>query len=69
MLRIAGGLYALTFHEPAEKRLPVMIQFMGAAVLKVIHNGLQLFPYPPRLRKRRPVARPASVEEETVSGQ
>ncbi|HPI33664.1 MAG TPA: MFS transporter, partial [candidate division Zixibacteria bacterium] len=54
VLRFGSGLYALTFHEPAEKRLPVMIQFMGYSVLRAVWTGRHLFPKPPRLRPKRP---------------
>ncbi len=43
-LRILAALLFLTFHEPKEKGIPVMVQFMGYAVLKRISLGRQIFP-------------------------
>ncbi len=43
-LRILSALLFLTFHEPREKGIPVMIQFMGYAALKRISLGRQIFP-------------------------
>ncbi|MDD3731257.1 MAG: MFS transporter [candidate division Zixibacteria bacterium] len=40
---IAAGLI-LTFHEVHEKSVPIMVQFMGYAILKKISVGRQLFP-------------------------
>lgn len=41
---LTAGLMA-AFHEPAEMRLPVVIQLMGYAVLKRISIGRQVFPF------------------------
>jgi MFS family permease len=48
-LRLVAGAMLLGFHEPKEKRIPIMIQFMGYAILKRISLGRQLFPRPPEL--------------------
>ena len=48
ILRLAAAFFFLRFHEPKETRLPVMIHFMGYAVLKRVSIGRQLFPWPAR---------------------
>ena len=45
VLRLATAFIVLQFHEPREKRLPIMIQFMGYSVLKKLSVGRQLFPW------------------------
>jgi MFS family permease len=42
LLRIVAALLFLTFHEPGEKRIPYIIQFMGYAVLKQLSVGRQI---------------------------
>lgn len=44
-LRLIAAFMVLTFHEPKEARIPVMIQFMGYAVLKRLSVGRQIFPW------------------------
>lgn len=46
VLRLAAAFLFLRFHEPKETRVPVMIQFMGYAVLKRMSIGRQIFPWP-----------------------
>jgi MFS family permease len=43
-LRIVSSFLFITFREPAERPLPVMVQFMGYAILKQLSAGLQIFP-------------------------
>jgi MFS family permease len=45
LLRILTSFFIMTFHEPGEKSIPVMIQFMGYAALKQISVGRQIFPH------------------------
>jgi MFS family permease len=45
LLRFLTAFFIIKFHEPGEKSLPVMIQFMGYAALKQISVGRQLFPH------------------------
>jgi MFS family permease len=45
LLRLLTAGLVVSFHEPAEMRLPVVIQLMGYAVLKHISIGRQLFPF------------------------
>lgn len=45
VLRLSTAFMVLQFHEPREKRLPIMIQFMGYSVLKKLSVGRQLFPW------------------------
>jgi MFS family permease len=49
VLRLAAASLVLTFHEPGEKKLPVMVQFMGYSMLKRLSVGRQIFP--PFVRK------------------
>jgi hypothetical protein len=51
-LRLVAGAYMLSFHEPKEVRLPVVIQFMGYSVLKFLSVGRQIFPAPPRIGEK-----------------
>jgi len=46
LMRIGAAFLMLTFHEPKEKGLPVMIQFMGYAFLKRLSGGRHMFPWP-----------------------
>jgi len=46
VLRLGAAFLFLRFHEPKETRVPVMIQFMGYAVLKRMSVGRQIFPWP-----------------------
>jgi MFS family permease len=48
---IAAGLM-LTFHETGEKGIPIMMQFMGYAILKRISVGRQLLLWLPRRTKK-----------------
>ena len=43
-LRLLSALLFLSFHEPKEKGIPIMIQFVGSAVLKRMSGGRQIFP-------------------------
>jgi MFS family permease len=45
VLRLMAAFMVLTFHEPKEARIPIMIQFMGYAVLKRLSVGRQIFPW------------------------
>ena len=45
VLRFLGAFMALSFHEPKEKEIPLMIQTMGYAVLRRLSVGRQLFPW------------------------
>lgn len=44
LLRLVAACLFLRFHEPSEKRIPIMIQFMGYAILKRVTLGRQLVP-------------------------
>jgi len=44
LLRLLAAAFFTTFHEPQEKRIPIMIQFMGYSVLKWLSVGRQIFP-------------------------
>jgi len=52
VLRFSAALLALRLKEPHEKRLPIMIQFMGYSVLKKLSVGRQLFPWALNKRER-----------------
>ena len=52
VLRFAAALMALRFKEPHEKRIPIMIQFMGYSILKRLSVGRQLFPWALNKRER-----------------
>jgi len=58
VLRLLTAFLVMSFHEPKETRLPVLIQFIGYSVLKFLSVGRQVFPAPPRL----PDQGPAHVE-------
>ncbi len=45
VIRLLAAVIMSIFHEPAEIRLPVVIQLMGYAVLKHISIGRQVFPF------------------------
>ena len=45
VLRLLAAFMALSFHEPKEKEIPLMIQTMGYAVLRRLSVGRQLFPW------------------------
>jgi len=51
ILRFLSALLILKFHEPHEKSVPVMIQFIGYAALKHISLGRQILPI--TLRKEK----------------
>lgn len=44
MLRIVSAYFILKFHEPCEKSIPVMIRFVGHAVLKHMSLGRLVLP-------------------------
>ncbi len=44
LLRLLAGLLFLSFHEPKEKAIPIMVQFMGYSLLKRLSVGRQIFP-------------------------
>ena len=47
ILRIATAILITLFHEPSEVKLPIVVQFMGYAVLKRMSTGRQiLFSHP-----------------------
>ena len=46
VLRLLAAFLMTSFHEPREKRFPIMIQFMGYAFLKRISVGRQILPFP-----------------------
>ena len=46
LLRIASAGLLLVLTEPAERRLPLMVQLMGYAVLKWLPLGRQIVPFP-----------------------
>jgi MFS family permease len=48
---ISAGLIT-TFHEPKEKSVPIMMHFMGYAMLKRISIGRQLIPWSPKREGR-----------------
>ena len=45
ILRLFAARMSLTFHEPDERGVPVMMQFMGYAVFRRFAIGRQLFPW------------------------
>jgi len=45
MLRLIAAFIALRLKEPHEKRIPILLQFMGYSVLKILAAGRQLFPW------------------------
>jgi len=49
IFRVLAASFMITFHEPREKSFPVMIQFMGYAILRRLSFGRQLFPWASRL--------------------
>jgi len=51
LLRMGAAALMLTFHEPREKSVPVMINFMGYAVLKRLSVGRQIFPFNVHLKE------------------
>jgi len=51
-LRLLAAFLVLTFREPKEKGIPIMIQFMGYSILKKLPIGRQVFPW---FLKRAPV--------------
>jgi MFS family permease len=56
ILRVLAAFLFLSFHEPNEKRTPVMIQFMGYAFLRRLAVGRQLLPAAIS-KQTKPVAR------------
>ncbi|HKK21609.1 MAG TPA: MFS transporter [candidate division Zixibacteria bacterium] len=44
VLRLLAGLLFLSFHEPKEKAIPIMVQFMGYSMLKRLSLGRQILP-------------------------
>ena len=52
LLRIISAVFILHFHEPREKSVPIMIQFIGYAALKHISLGRQLSPFIINNRKK-----------------
>jgi len=45
LLRLLAAFLVLTFHEPKEKGIPVLIDFMGYSILRWISLGRELFPH------------------------
>jgi MFS family permease len=45
VLRILAALMVLSFHEPEEKDLPTLIQYMGDTFIKRLSAARQLFPW------------------------
>ncbi len=45
LLRLLAAFMALGFHEPKEKDLPTMIQYMGDSFIKRLSAGRQYFPW------------------------
>ncbi len=54
VLRLLTAFMVMSFHEPNETRLPVLMQFIGYSVLKFLSVGRQVFPAPPRLPDQGP---------------
>lgn len=48
LLRLAAAALILTFHEAHEKSVPIVVHFMGYAILKRLSTGRQLLHWPPR---------------------
>jgi MFS family permease len=46
VLRLSAAFLMLTFHEPREKGLPDMVQFMGDTFMKRLYASRQFFPWP-----------------------
>jgi MFS family permease len=46
MLRLFTAGLSLTFHEPKEKSIPIMMQFMGDKILKKLSTGWQFIHFP-----------------------
>jgi len=53
IVRLLAALLVMTFHEPTEKGLPIMVQFMGYAVLKWLSVGRQIHPWYRRVASGR----------------
>lgn len=51
LIRLGAAALMLTFHEPNEKPVPVMINFIGYAVLKRMSVGRQIFPFGVKLEE------------------
>jgi len=45
ILRLFAAFLVLTFKEPKEKGIPIMIQFVGYSILRRLSIGRQLFPW------------------------
>ena len=45
VLRLAAALLIMSFHEPAAARLPIMVQFMGDAVVRRLSVARHIFPW------------------------
>jgi hypothetical protein len=45
IVRLLTAGLILSYHEPSDVRLPVVIQLMGYAVLKRMSIGRQIFPF------------------------
>jgi MFS family permease len=52
VLRFTAAFLTLRLKEPQEKRIPIMIQFMGYSILKRLSVGRQLFPWALNKRER-----------------
>ena len=52
LFRIVSAVLILHFHEPREKSIPIMVQFIGYAALKHITLGRQLSPFFINTRKK-----------------
>jgi MFS family permease len=52
VLRFTAAFLTLRLKEPQEKRIPIMIQFMGYSILKRLSAGRQLFPWALNKRER-----------------
>ncbi|MBD3233186.1 MAG: MFS transporter [candidate division Zixibacteria bacterium] len=51
-LRLMATFLFLTFHEPRETRIPIMVHFMGYSILKRMTVGRQFLPWAHRMKTR-----------------
>lgn len=62
LLRILASIFFLSFHEPGEKAVPVVVQFIGYMALKQLSVGRQLFPHRVK-RNQEQAEREISLEQ------
>jgi MFS family permease len=53
VLRLLAAFVALSYHEPEEKGLPSLIQFMGNSILRWLSIGRQILPWTSKMNPAR----------------